>query len=1170
MTIIARKLGGGVINEELRVKNEKCKRHSSLFNLHSSLSFLIASVLALWIGNVWAASLSFIAALDEGMSQTIVCYGTSLTEKGAWVAGLDDALNRHWPGKVTVINAGMSGVNSKVGLDNVQEKVLSKNPDAVFIEFSMNDAADSLNSGKTQEQALADAESNLKSIISAIKTSCPSCEIILQTMNPYVKVSGSTLSERTGLENHVAMYRRVALENGYLLIDNWPLWMQVLSKSEEEYLKLVPDGVHPNEYGSKSIALRNILKTLDLYSDRVFDKDYKLSIDEAYDAVGIENGITLNLAGNILTCSSLAGTGTITSTGGDADLTEPNGVVTWSTKDGIGQGAYGGTGENLFNNTSWTKNNVHNNAKRIMVTKVNLPLSVTYDFGEGTPKTVNKYKMYFGGVDYNEYNERGPKEWTFEGSNDGVNWIPLHSKDDVTWANGSSPKDFSFENNIAYRYYRITFIDSSDNDSGYLELNQLEYFYTNPGELHVDVDAGKAVNLSVSISGNTKVFKEGAGTLIGITQIASSANTTVGLIVNGGKVAVDNATLYVGYKGAGTLTINGGIVDVSSADQNVNLAVENGSSGTINLNGGTLKTRRIVKQNGSSAALNFNGGTLQANRTNNTGLSGGLISSTVTVTVNDGGGTIDSGNLSVKVGAAISGTGAMRFKGGETITLQGANSYDGGTTIELGTKVVTSVEVAKNTILGNLVIDGKSRLTDANGIVVFEYGSALTDSDIANVKLVNCGEASQIYIDGDSIKVDFVAPAWKLEGDANWSDLVATYGAPAADAIVIIAASDENTLTINQDVTVGQIVFTGNNPKVVVESGCTVTVDTINFNAANTDYHVLNNGAIVLNGTGITSMKFHNDSRGVYYVNAGRLQVSGVKDGNITPGLEPEGKNQFVCVASGATYDVHGIENNTAAVRLAAGATVANEGGSSVTTSNKQIPQLILDGDATAKIHRSFGLVGTGSDSETRLDLGEHILTINGSGNTYSFFMYNTTVCGSGKVFVKEGKLATYGNSRGDSWSLEIGPSGHLLIGEKPSGNTLTVGDFVNKGTDSSVANGGFLVVKGMLTPGNSIKKLKLDSGATVKATGTAQVVSSTFSASGIVYIDASAITKEQLKEAADERIPILTVPTANKGGTWHVVNPPVAGVREKWIDNENDTCTLCLYRSSGMMIIVR
>ena len=1152
MTIIAKKLMGG----------------------GKTLSYLLVTMVVLWIGNVWAVSLRFITALEEGKEQTIVCYGTSLTEKGAWVAGLDEALNRRWPGKVTVIKAGMSGKNSAAGLANVQEKVVSKGPDAVFIEFSMNDAADSLNTGKTQEQALADAESNLKAIISAIKTSCPSCEIVLQTMNPYVKVSGSTLSKRTGLENHVAMYRRVAQENGYLLIDNWPLWMQVLSKSEEEYLRLVPDGVHPGEYASKSITLRNILKTLNLYTDRVFDKDYKLSIDETYDAVGIENGVTLNLAGNILACSSLAGTGTITSTDGDADLTEPNGVVTWSTKGGTGQTAFGGTGENLFNDTSWTKNDVHSNAKRIMVTKSNLPLAVTYDFGKGVPKRVNKYKMYFGGVDYNEYNERGPKEWIFEGSNDGANWILLHSRDDVTWANGSSPKDFSFENNIAYRYYRITFIASSANDSGYLELNQLEYFNTNPGELYVDVPAGDTVDFTVGISGNVKVVKEGAGILSGVTQIASAANTTVDLIVNDGKLAVDDATLYVGYKGTGTLTINGGIVDVSSADQNVNLAVENGSSGTINLNGGTLKTRRIVKQNGSSGALNFNGGTLQANRTNNNNLSGGLIASSVMVTVNDDGGTIDSGNFSVKVGAAIGGEGAMRFKGGNTITLEGASSYKGGTTIELGTKVVTSVEKAKDTILGNLVIDGKSQFTDANGIVVFQYGSALTDpDDLANVELVNCGEDTKKYIDGDSIKVDFVSPAWKLEGRANWSDLVKTYGAPAADAIVIIAASDESTLTIDNNVTVGQLVFTGNNPKVVVESGYTVTADTINFKAGNTNYYVLNNGAIALNGTGITSIKFHNDSRGVYYVNAGRLKVSGVTDGSTTPGLVPEGANQFVCVASGAMYDVNGVAGNTASVRLATGATVANGSDSSVTTSNKQVPQLILDGDATAKIYRSFGLVGK-DHTNTYLDLNSHTLTISGGEGKYSFFLDNTIVHSKGSVVVESGNLATYRKTRGDEWSIKIQKNGRLLIGDIPSDNTLTVCNFVNNGSDESNDGAGPLVVKGTLTPGNCIKKLTLESGAIVKALATqVQTVLTTFSASGMVYIDASAITKEQLDEAIDERIAVLSVPVSfqHDGVNWQVANPGVSRLSIRWVtDKGGTTKTLYLCRSSGTKIIVR
>lgn len=209
------------------------------------------------------ASARFVDALKEGRSQTIVCYGTSLTVSShEWVDGLRSALDARWPGKATVVNSGLSGKNSATGLANVQDQVVSKNPDAVLIEFSMNDAADSLNSGKTADQALADAESNLKAIIAAVKAARPDCEIILETMDPYVHVSGSSLSNRTGLEQHIAMYRRVAAENGYLLIDNWPKWQAILAKGEAEYLKLVPDGVHPNALGSKTVTLPNVLKTL--------------------------------------------------------------------------------------------------------------------------------------------------------------------------------------------------------------------------------------------------------------------------------------------------------------------------------------------------------------------------------------------------------------------------------------------------------------------------------------------------------------------------------------------------------------------------------------------------------------------------------------------------------------------------------------------------------------------------------------------------------------------------------------------------------------------------------------------------------------------------------------------------------------------------------------------
>jgi len=76
---------------------------------------------------------------------------------------------------------------------------------------------------------------------------------------------------------------------------------------------------------------------------------------------------------------------------------------------------------------------------------------------------------------------------------------------------------------------------------------------------------------------------------------------------------------------------------------------------------------------------------------------------------------------------------------------------------------------------------------------------------------------------------------------------------------------------------------------------------------------------------------------------------------------------------------------------------------------------------------------------------------------------------------------------------------------------------------------------------------LTLADGSTVKASATtAQTVNNGFSAPGTVTIDASDITKAQLDAAAGQRIPVLTVQTSAKGGTWTVVTPPVDGCRAK------------------------
>lgn len=221
----------------------------------------IAVVLATSFASEGASS--FVENLVAGHPQKIVCYGTSLTAVShEWVDGLRGELDRRWPGLATVVNAGLSGKNSATGLANVQAKVVAEHPDAVLIEFSMNDAADSLNTGKTPAQALAAAEANLRAIAKAVTDANPNAEIILETMNPHVRVEGSNLSNRTDLDKHVEMYRRVAAEKGWLLIDNYRFWRRIAEDSPGQFLRLVPDGVHPNEAGCRRVTLPNVLRTL--------------------------------------------------------------------------------------------------------------------------------------------------------------------------------------------------------------------------------------------------------------------------------------------------------------------------------------------------------------------------------------------------------------------------------------------------------------------------------------------------------------------------------------------------------------------------------------------------------------------------------------------------------------------------------------------------------------------------------------------------------------------------------------------------------------------------------------------------------------------------------------------------------------------------------------------
>lgn len=199
--------------------------------------------------------------LQAGKKQTVIVYGTSLTAIGEWSNAVGDYFAKEFPGQVTFSNAAKSGMQSNWGASNLAERVLSRNPDLVFIEFAINDA------NTKNKVPLEKSEANLDEMVQALRRQNPRVDIVLQTMNlawdsPKVpeKKYGS---DRPNLEAYYEIYRRSAREHDLPLVDNLPAWSKLLQEDPEKYRAFVPDGIHPNSEASLSItwpAVRTLLE----------------------------------------------------------------------------------------------------------------------------------------------------------------------------------------------------------------------------------------------------------------------------------------------------------------------------------------------------------------------------------------------------------------------------------------------------------------------------------------------------------------------------------------------------------------------------------------------------------------------------------------------------------------------------------------------------------------------------------------------------------------------------------------------------------------------------------------------------------------------------------------------------------------------------------------------
>ena len=94
---------------------------------------------------------------------------------------------------------------------------------------------------------------------------------------------------------------------------------------------------------------------------------------------------------------------------------------------------------------------------------------IRYDLGEGGGQAVSDYDI----ISANDVPERDPKDWQFQGSDDGSTWTTLDTQSAQTFSYRFFPKRYHTSNSTAYRYYRLNVTANQGGGTYGIQLSQL-------------------------------------------------------------------------------------------------------------------------------------------------------------------------------------------------------------------------------------------------------------------------------------------------------------------------------------------------------------------------------------------------------------------------------------------------------------------------------------------------------------------------------------------------------------------------------------------------------------------------------------------------------------------------------------------------------------------------
>lgn len=588
-------------------------------------------------------------------------------------------------------------------------------------------------------------------------------------------------------------------------------------------------------------------------------------------------------------------------------------------------------------------------------------------------------------------------------------------------------------------------------------------------------NGGTADTFTGDFMGAGNLMKMGSGTL---TVSGDLTGYTGNVMLDAGDLDVD--TTGASTTLSGNVTGPGGLI--KSGPNDLVLGGTNTFSGGLNINGGTVVVGSAAALGDPTGSITFNNGALRTTAG---------ITSTQTINIGPGTGTIVTGGFNSSFSGTVSGAGDLTISGGGMQTFSGALGGFTGNINATGGVVEIDTSIGSTSIVGDIT-GGAGLLKTGSNILTLSGTNTYSGGTEIQMGTVSIGAANNIgsgaiTFDGGTLRTtNTITVGNNLTFNAGGGTIDTQGNSPTFTGNLSGAGNltkiGGGTATLSGAITP----FTGN---VAINGGV------LDFNVAGSEVlsgDVTGTGDLMKSGGGILSLSGNNNAHvGDTIITAGRLR-------SLASGTIGDISNVFI--SAGATLDINNFDETIGGLFGDVGSSVVLNGATLTTSNDAGVNDSIFDG------------VISGNMDSGVVKVGDGVLTL-GGGNTFE-----------GTFTIQEGSV------RLDP--VAAGPDG--VLANRMAMNIFTDAIFELNGNDETIGplSGNGDVHQGLLgAPGGGTLTVNSEdaNGAAANSTFTGRVIGTggltkvgggTLTLGGAnTYTGVTTINAGTLQLAADDRI---------------------------------------------------